>query len=254
MSRVKEPTYFSRVPPGGIVRPVQDEATYLRLFQGAGAVRYRGEATPSYLGDPDAPGAIASVSPHARIVVSLREPLARARSAYWHSVRYGHERRTFREAIEDSLAKMNAAVRPRYLPRGLYADGVERYLRAFPGNVHVLFYEELAADTRLEVRRLYEFLGVDPAYADRIDAEVRNPTGLPRNAIVRRLYASRAARGLGLRLVPAHVHARLEAALLARADAVELDPGLRSKLLELYEPDRERLETLLGRSVPWRSE
>ena len=52
---------------------------------------------------PDAiPRRIHEVSPEARFVYLVRDPAERCHSAYWHEVRAGREKRTLREAVEQS--------------------------------------------------------------------------------------------------------------------------------------------------------
>src|SRR5262245_21444242 len=85
MSRIKEPNYFSRAVIGEqapMVKPIRDERQYLRLFDGAGGAQVIGEATPFYLEDPAAPALISQAVPHAKVIVSLRDPVERLYSHY----------------------------------------------------------------------------------------------------------------------------------------------------------------------------
>src|SRR5918999_4531871 len=85
MALVKEPNFFSGVP--AVLAPtVHDEASYLRLFAPGAACKLRGEASTSYLWHEGVPAAIKRASPEARIVISLRDPVERAYSAYWLAV------------------------------------------------------------------------------------------------------------------------------------------------------------------------
>jgi hypothetical protein len=254
MSRLKEPHFFTDRKPR-YLPTVSDEAAYLRLFDGAADGQLRGEASPTYLASPQAPGRIARVSPDARIVVVLRNPVARAYSAYWHMVRYGGETRSFLETLRAMPPGPGGRTRPRsYLRGGLYAESIERYLETFGERLHVLFQEELAADTRGELRRILEFLGVDASAADRIRLDVRNATALPRNRVVRRLYASPRLRSLGERSVPVSLQPRLERLLLRRDGLPPMEPEARSFLEEFYATEPAALERLLGRPVPWAAE
>ena len=253
MSRLKEPHFFATKKPA-VVPVVSDEASYLRLFASARPGQLRGEASPSYLRDRAARDAIARVRPDARIVVALRDPVARAYSSYWHSIRYGRQRLPFSELVRAQLADPDARPAPApFVPGGLYADAIQGYLEVFDGRVHVVFLEELAADPRVELRRLFGFLGVDEAEADRVRLGVRNAAGLPRNALLQRAYASTRLRFAAARLVPGALHARFERALL-RGDAVPpIDPEARRLLEEFYVPEVAALERVLGRRVPWRA-
>jgi hypothetical protein len=248
MSRLKEPHFFCDFRPS-FIPTVSDEAAYLRLFADAADDQLLGEATPTYLADPAAPGRIARANPEARIVLVLREPVARAYSDYWHKVRYGREARPFLDVVQaklDGSWTRGASI----LRGGLYAEPLARYLEVFGDRVHVLFQDELAADTRGEMRRILEFLGVDASRADRIDLGVRNATALPRNRAVRRLYRSRRMRAIGSRLVPSSRQPGLERLLLRRG-VPPMDPEARRLLEDFYAPEPPELERLLGRAVPW---
>jgi hypothetical protein len=103
LGALKEPHFFTsqkRI----YVETVKDEVAYLRLFAGARGARYLCDASGSYLHDPSAPESIRRVSPDARIVVSLREPVARAFSSYLHAITFG-ERRSFEDALRGAVAE-----------------------------------------------------------------------------------------------------------------------------------------------------
>jgi hypothetical protein len=251
MSRMKEPHFFCKAKPR-FVPTVSDEEAYLRLFEDARPGQLRGEASPSYLRDTEAPAAIARVRPDARIVIVVREPAGRAYSDYWHRVRYGRQSRPFGELIRTALdAPLARTPGTSFLRGGLYAEGVERYLATFGDRVLVLFTEELAADTRRELGRTLQFLGVDSAAADRTRLRVRNATSVPRNALLRRAYGSPRLRSIGEHVVPKALHRHLERLLLRRNGVAPMDPDVRRLLEDFYEPEVRALERLLGRPVPW---
>ena len=79
MSPVKEPHYFSRrvIPDDHHYRPIRDKEKYLSLFKKVNNEKVVGEASPTYLRDPEAPRLIHQVSPNARILISLRDPIER---------------------------------------------------------------------------------------------------------------------------------------------------------------------------------
>jgi hypothetical protein len=253
MSSLKEPHFFSRARPK-VVPFVKDEGEYLRLFEPGAKLKIRGEASPTYLPDPETPRRIKRVSPDARVVIILREPVSRAYSAYWHLVRYGVETRTFLEAVQDELRQGDFE---HYDPTrlivaaGLYADAVGRYLGTFGGAALVLFFDDLARDARGEVAKVLAHLGLDTEHAQQFRLEVRNPFALPRNGLARRLYGSQRARNAGRSLVPDALHVLVERLLLRGNGLPEMEPDARRLLADFYRSDTERLEVVLGRSVPW---
>src|SRR5918992_1601997 len=104
MSKVKEPSYFApnyvRPDPGRFLR---DKKEYLRLFKNARGYIAVGEASPSYLWDPDAPKLIHQTVPHARIIMILRDPIERAYSRYLMKKKYrgGMKSSFYDEIIRD---------------------------------------------------------------------------------------------------------------------------------------------------------
>jgi len=58
-----------------------------------------GEATPNYLFSPHAPGRVKATLPDARLIVTLRNPVDRAYSAYCMHIRNNLESLTFEDAI-----------------------------------------------------------------------------------------------------------------------------------------------------------
>lgn len=245
MPKLKEPHYFSRISPPRM-RVVHDEAKYKELFAPGRGQPYRGEASPSYLSGNIAEE-IARVQPESRIVISLRDPVERAHSIYRRHVRDSLEERSFTEMVRDEL---EAPTEWSPLATGRYTERVERYLRAFPDRVHVVVFEELAADERREVDRLFEFLGVEPC-AGSLDLRPLNPGQAPRNAAARKIYASDRIRVAAHRLVPPSFHAGFERLMLARRAEAGIDADVRGILAEYFAPDREPLERLLGRTLPW---
>jgi hypothetical protein len=250
MPRMKEPHYFTRMWPR-IVPTVKREPDYRALFADAGDVRYRGEASPSYLTDPIAAPEIRKVSPDARIIISLRDPVARAYSQYWHLARYGTEQPSFLEVVRRHLSEIHPYWETPLVHTGEYVEPVRRYLDLFGDHVHVMFYEEYAEDARRELRKIFEFLGVDTAPAATVPTEQRNPGQLPRNPAMRRLYSMRRTRRVIGGLVPRRLHGRVERAALRPQRPPEMEPEARRLLGELYDPEREELARLLGRPLPW---
>ena len=99
------------------------------------------------------PQRIREVSPDARFVYLLRDPVARTYSAYWHEVRAGNEARPFREAIEADGY---------YLRVSDYRGQLTHYLEYFAReSLLLLRFEDLVREPLAVARRTLEFLGVD---------------------------------------------------------------------------------------------
>jgi Sulfotransferase family len=109
-----------------------------------------GEWTPGYMLDVWTPALLRQAAPEARLLVLLRDPVERFRSG-----------RTLAEnrltVGSTARAAANAAFN-----RGIYADQLLRLWASFPRQqTLILQYERCVADPAGQLRRTFEFLGLD---------------------------------------------------------------------------------------------
>lgn len=104
-----------------------------------------------------------------KLVVCLREPKARAISAYKYFVRTSRESRLFEQALADELSgepkTYEQLANHTYMGHGRYAVQIKKYLRHFDrSNLHIIYFEDLIRpDVQVEVMTsLCQFLGVNP--------------------------------------------------------------------------------------------
>jgi len=101
MSPVKEPAHFN--PNTNYTRfstiPIRDKKKYLELFKDVKDETAIGEASPTYLADPQTPYLIHEVVPDARIIIILRDPVERAFSEYLLMYAIGVLKCSFSELI-----------------------------------------------------------------------------------------------------------------------------------------------------------
>lgn len=119
----------------------------------------RGEASPGYTSPsyPEAVDRIAAVLPHVRLIYLVRDPVERAVSQYRHHVADGDEQRPPEQALLDP--------RSQYVSRSRYFERLLPYLQRFPmDRITVVVAEALAEQSRQELARLFEILGVDPSF------------------------------------------------------------------------------------------
>lgn len=194
-----------------------DAADYrARYFGHAGAEDLLGEKSTSYLESPTAPASVAAALGEARIVVQLRDPVARAVSNWSFSRDHGVETRPLAEALlanldgaPDGWDPGSSSVSPfAYLERGRYADDLVRWHDRFP--VHVQFLEEVLTDTA-RIAELFAWLGVADDVRPDVDAAVNAST----------------------------------------TDAEELDPDLEARLRDYFADSDAALARMLGRDLPW---
>ncbi|MGH8773897.1 MAG: sulfotransferase family protein [Jiangellaceae bacterium] len=134
------------------------------------------EATPDYLFHPLAPSRAAALVPDARLVVLLRDPVARAWSHHQHMVRLGYETLAFAAALAaeeercaEDLARLavepdhdaKALLRYSYAARGLYAEQLRRWFAHFPRDQFLILpSEDFFADTPRTFATILDFLGL----------------------------------------------------------------------------------------------
>ena len=218
---------------------------YAAHFAHAGE-RVPGEVTPSYLFDPQAPGRAASVVPGAKLLLMLRDPVARLVSQHSFFVQetaYSGDLRTF---LDDH---------PNAIERGLYAQQVRRWLDHFPREALLtLLLEEASAEPELAVARAYVHVGVDPAFVPPNLRERANESGTARFPTLRKL-GRRTARWLydhDLGPVVQAVKRTGAQRLLVRAKKGPKDPlpaDLRARLTDAYADDLTDLSKLLDRDL-----
>ena len=199
---------------------------YLSAFESAGGPwRITGEASPYYMFHPHAPQRIAQALPDVRIIVSLREPVARAWSHHQYEVQQGFESRSFEEAIDleanrlageeermirDPSYQSFAHRHHSYLQRGHYAEQLRRLYAHCPAEqVLVLRSEEMFARPEQQLSLVWDHLGVSQVAL----------TGLER--------------------------------FKATNSPPDISPALMVRLTEYYRPWNERLQELLGASFAW---
>lgn len=154
-------------------------AWYLALLDGSRAGQRSGDVSVEYLFDPRAPPLVREHAPAAKLIVSVRDPIDRAVSAYyWYARKGGMDvlpsiEQSLRRALAVTRANVRAARRPgepqaELITRGLYDVQLERYLGLFPREqVFVTLYEDIRDHPRSVLEALYAFLDVAAGFIPR---------------------------------------------------------------------------------------
>jgi hypothetical protein len=136
-----------------------DAGRYARYFPRPPG-RLVGEWSPGYLAHFWAPPCLHRAAPSARVLVLLRDPVERYVSGL--ALR--------RETGRPSASSASAVFR-----LGLYGRQLEHVYRSFdPRRVLVLQFERCVKDPATEIRRTYEFLGLDDTFVPADLARPRN--------------------------------------------------------------------------------
>ena len=106
---------------------------YMNHWPGADDHAHLGEATPSYLYQPEAVERIAATLPSALLLVMLRNPMDRAYSHYWHNYSRGRETLSFAEAVAAEPDRIARGGEDRhvfsYVDRGRYGPQLDHLFR-----------------------------------------------------------------------------------------------------------------------------
>jgi hypothetical protein len=236
MSKTKELNFFTK-------ERNRDIEWYGSQFADAGGALAVGETSPSYTKFPQfrgVPRRIAKLLPDVRLIYLVRHPVERMRSHYVHWVLKGTER----EPIEKALL-MN----PLYLNSSLYALQIEQYLEHVSREQLLIVSSERLRDDRSNtMRRVYDFLGVEPyAPATELADEFHRSTENWDN----RPFARRIRRIPGYRLI-AHVSPKPAQKFYRRYVQRSIDPikavlsdELRNCLKEILKEDVRRLRAYM---------
>ncbi len=255
-----EDPFFANTPPSALA------AVFARAHSGQRLGIHR----PEYLAHPQCAERIHAHSPAARIVVVLRDPVARAVSAYFWYVQFGL---LPLEALDTGMERLlSGAADPAYLRAheivdfGMYGHQLRRYLDVFgPDRVLVVLADEL--DDAATYARMWRFLDVDPDHRPpppdrRANAGVYD---------IRRLRVLRTRRRLAwswdrattyeyrprrrrqpLRFLPNAAVVGFDRVVLARLfgnGSADLRADLEARLRAVYTPDLAQLSSLLDRDL-----
>ena len=133
------------------------EDWYLGLFTDAGDAKYLGESSTDYSKLPHfqgVPERIARVSPHARILYLMRDPVERAVSQYWWEVQWCGEGRDMLSVLKSMSWLTDLSY---------YAMQLRPYIEQFGReNVMAVTTEELSGRPQDVMRGIFDWLGVNP--------------------------------------------------------------------------------------------
>jgi hypothetical protein len=218
------------------------------------SVSVRGEATPNYLwtsNDPNeiresgrvknVPEVVYETYPDLKFIVSLRDPVNRAVSAYRTLIRGGY--------ISPQKGILDVAHRHGILTMGDYQTHLSRWFRYFPKSrfLFLLFEEDVKESRDETVERMYQFLGVDDQFVpDDIDVRKHPSLGSFYETL---LYYAPWLRELFNTLFPNLNRNHIPFRDLLDKRAVEEEEL--KKIRSYFEGKNQKLEDIVGRSHGW---
>jgi hypothetical protein len=165
---VDEVPYFE--DPYFVRQPLTE---FSALFAGAGKQhRAIGIRRPDYLAHPECPARIRQVVPDAKLIAVLRDPVARAVSAYFWYMRLSLiPLQPLDLGMAQILTGGQAALLPNgadILEFGFYGKHLRRYLEHFPREqLMLLLYEEVSKQPVTALQTLFRFINVEETFQPR---------------------------------------------------------------------------------------
>lgn len=261
----KEPSFFCDLVPPWATK-FRDIDAYLSLYEKGRGYAAIGDGSTNYLVAPESAGRIAERYPHAKILMILRNPVARAHSLYRYICAWGFEDApTFEKGLAREAGRLGNARFIKewqllyhaflYYHSGLYAEQVARYFAAFPREqVHIVLFDDLKTNLLGTIQGVYRFLGVDPEFQPDLDA--RNASQFPLSvkfqAFVSRrwnanpLYPRGPVRGRDRTHYPIAMSIN---GLLGNYRKERMRPETRAALTARFAPDIAKTAVLIDRSL-----
>jgi len=254
MSPVKEPRYFSpNVPLGFHAKIIRDKKKYLELFEEVKNEKTIGEASTSYMQDPESAKLIYQVIPNAKIIIILRDPIERTFSHYLTDMEMALEKISF-----DKLIRMKSDEFQKFpylkniLDASLYSVQVKRYVDTFGfERLKILVFEELVKNTKDIVQDVLKFLDLDYQIQN-FEAQNYNPYTAVRMPLAHYLVNTSLVRKISHHLISPSVRQNLrEKFLFKNEPRPKISEKDRTFLQNLFRDDVQKLCSLLGKQLPW---
>lgn len=260
MSDDKEPNYFSwkEIESQTLYYKKENTKTekdYLSLFPEKVGAIISGEASVSYLFYPESAQRIRDFCPEAKIIISLREPVARALSHYQMDFSLGLVKYTLEEIWKNKAGHPKTGLYyQQYFQISDYLPQIKNYLEVFPRNqIHFLLHEDLIENRERTIQAICKFLGIN-LNKNQAEMEQRNVTLSGNNRFVSSLYANQKFRKILSSLFNEQQKAKVRSLFFSKAKLPALSAEFRSELHQKYADSLHELSEITGLQLDsWRT-
>lgn len=159
---------------------------FLSHFSAAPENAIWAQTSPLYMYLSKVPKRIHATNSQAKFVFIIRNPIDRAYSHYWNSVKYGYETLSFENALSAENDRLEVSEEYRrnysYKDRGFYTEQIVRYTELFGSDsILVLTQDQLKTDQESVKLSIANFLNLDVGhFASHSKTAIHNPAKLPR--------------------------------------------------------------------------
>ena len=255
-SELNEPYYFCQwdVPEEyNRSSMITNMKKYLDLFKNVKNEIIIGEASSPYLSCPHAAMEIKKVFPNSKILISVRNPIERAHSAYFSYQFMKPTKQKFLEMIKthEKLINQKIFYIDSILESGFYTKSIIRFQEIFgKENVKIIIFEDYIKNTNKNIDSILNFLEI----SDKMELTEKSKGSyrVPKNFISKILLDSKSFRKLSTILIPTIMRQKLgDKYFLNQVKKPEMLDNERNYLRELYNDEVNQLEKLLGKKLPW---
>lgn len=152
---------------------------YEKKFTNKPSAKVTIDTTPSYYRDLLAPQRIKNYNPNAKLIISLRNPIDRAFSHYWHEKKKGTIKHNFEDALLYS-GHGNYDLFNNWIESGYYHKWISNFLNHFDrSQILFLKYEDLKIDAKAFYKKICDFMEVDASFEPTTLTKSVNKAGKP---------------------------------------------------------------------------
>jgi hypothetical protein len=220
---------------------------YQRFFANIPAKKKMyGEASPGYICHPQAPARIKKTLPHAKLILTVRNPIERAYSQYWDNRMTLSEPRQFNQTLDIALNDTYQPGKLGYFNRGTYIKYILRYLELFDADqLLVLLFDDLRDNPSKFYQICFEFLEIDTAFRTPEMDTAFNPSSVWDNFLYNWFFEQPAAQ----RFLPAKLKRLVFWGKRKRFQYPPMDPATKQRLIQFFAPWNQELAGFLGRDL-----
>lgn len=251
MSKVKEPTFFSKFPGSPQIGKNISEEQYYELFKEVTDEKIVGESSVSYLFDITSAKSIFEANSQAKIIILLRDPVDRTFSHFLKP----DNKMDFHQKILQDIGKIDLENQnyENIVSWSLYSNQVKRFLDIFGKQTKIIIFEEFFLDTRQQMKDIIKFLGLGNNVHE-FSEEIYKKSYKPRNIIFQKIIKNVIVKKIGKKTLPSNfrdlVYAFLRGNDSKKNEITKEDEQI---LIDFFREDVSKLEKLLGRKLPWKS-
>lgn len=137
---------------------------YYPFFKKAGNEKVIADLTPNYVLELNSAKRIYEFNSDAKILFTLRNPVDRAFSQYWHQKKKGQILFNFEDTLHyNSLGNFEMFMI--WLRTGFFPEFLKPYFNIFPSSqLKVMFYDDLQTNSKEFLKEVFEFAGVNTTF------------------------------------------------------------------------------------------